>query len=158
MFRRQLNLGATPQKVMSPGVPGGMRAEQFDRHIKSSSEINFLFAPVIFIRVKELIAQYNYDDELKLLEDNDNEPASERPEDAEQGVQSIVEIEVEGEDNNKEKYSNSDEDTFGAYFSNRNDPQENDENDKNISEDLDDQPKQKKLKRIRISSKEEEDN
>ena len=88
---------------------------------------------MIFNRVNELIAQYNYDDELKLLEDNDKEPESERPDDAEQGVQSIAEIEVKGEDNNKEKDSDSDEYTFGAYFSN--DAEENDENN---SEDLDD--------------------
>ena len=71
---------------------------------------------MIFGRVKELIAQYNYDDELKLLEDNDKEPESERPEDAEQGVESFTEIEVEDEDNNKEKDSDSDEYTFGAYL------------------------------------------
>ena len=111
---------------------------------------------MIFDRVKEFIAQYNYDDELKLLEDNNNEPESERPEDAEQGVQGIAEIEVENEDNNKEKDSDSDEYTFGAYFSN--DAEENDENDESNSKDLDDQPKKKKLKRIRISSSEEEDN
>ena len=90
-----------------------------------------------------------------MLKDNDKEPESERPEDAEQGVQSIAEIEVEDEENNKEKDSDSDEYTFGAYFSN--DAEENNENDENDSEDLDDQ-KKKKLQRIKISSSEEEDN
>ena len=113
---------------------------------------------VIFNRIKELITQYNYDDELKLLDGDDNEPEGERPEGAEQVVQSIAEIEVEDEDNSKERDSESDEDTFGAYFSNLTDAEENDENDENNSEDLDDQPKKKKLKRIRISSSEEEDN
>ena len=104
---------------------------------------------MIFNRVNELIAQYNYDDELKLLEDNDNESKNERPEDAEQGVQGIAEIEVENEDNNKKTDSDSDEITFGAYFSNLTKAGENDDNN---SEDLDDQRKKKKLKRIRISS------
>ena len=111
---------------------------------------------MIFDRVKEFIGEYSNDDLLKLFEDNDKEPESERPEDAEQGVQSIADIEVEDEDNNKEKDSNSDEYTFGAYFSN--DAEENDESDENNIEDLDDQPKKKKFKRIRISSSEEEDN
>ena len=70
-----------------------------------------------------------------MLEDNNNEPESERPEDAEQGVQSIAEIEVEDEDNNKEKDSDPDESTFGAYFSNLTDAKENDENNENNSKD-----------------------
>ena len=85
---------------------------------------------VIFNRIKELITQYNYDDELKLLDGDDNEPEGERPEGAEQVVQSIAEIEVEDENNNKEKDSDSDEYTLRAYCSN--DAEENDENDEDM--------------------------
>ena len=89
---------------------------------------------------------------------NDNEPESERPEDAENGVHSIAEIEVDDKDNNNEKESESDENTFEAYLRNLTDAEENDEDGKNNSADLDDQPKKKKLKRMRVSSSEGEDN
>lgn len=126
-----------------------------------------------FEKIKNFIAQYNYDAEIAFLEDNDREENEQDASsgDDRQGGRGIVELEMDDENNAEEENSDSDEDRFGDFFSNRSDVEENEDFQGNDTggnessepessgdeEDEDVAPKKKKLKRIRISISDEDD-
>ena len=114
-----------------------------------------------FEKMKNFIAQYDYDDEIAFLADNDVEDNEQDARSGDNRQGGIAELEVDNENKDEEENNNSDEDAFAEFFNYPSDVEENDgpsgDESYGDEEDEDVEPKKKKLKRIRISSSDEDE-